>query len=135
MSGGAPPVHVEFVRFVREVLGCGCPDEVVARTVVDASDGGESGLDVGGRLLVRVLKPVDPDRLVEGFPEAVERLRAERDRRGFNRLRLVAVHPRTEDLAPVLTEMLSILAPGDNQIFVHAVAAEQLPTSLRHRLS
>ena len=86
----------ELIRFVRETLGCGCPDEVFDRIVIDTSKHGEAGLDVGGRLLVRVLAEKNVDRLVETFPDTVERLRNERDRRGFHRVRLVVTRPRPD---------------------------------------
>lgn len=130
MSGsGAPAEPSEIVRFVREVLGCGCPDEVVARTVVDPGEGGEPGLDVGGRLLVRVLPSDDVNRLIDVFPETVERLRRERDRRGFNRLRLV-VHSMPEVAADTLQEMLPVIAAADGEVYLHAVSGDELPAVL-----
>ena len=130
MSGsGVPAERTETIRFVREVLGCGCPDEVVARTVVDIGEAGECGLDVGGRLLVRVLRTHDVTTLIDGFPETVERLREERDRRGFNRLRLV-VHSVPEAVADVLREMLPAIAGADAEVYVHHVNVNGLPSGL-----
>lgn len=125
------PGGSDAVRFVRETLGCGCPDEVVARTVLDRSAAGEPGLDVGGRLLVRVLASDDRDRLVGTFAATVERLRAERDRRGFNRLRLVVVLPdRQAALARALETELGAIAVGDDRVHLHAVAPGVLPDVL-----
>jgi hypothetical protein len=130
MNGNcALPEHAELVRFVREVLGCGCPDEVVARTVVDIGEAGEPGLDVGGRLLVRVLLSNDLNELVDVFPQTVERLRAERDGRSFNRLRLV-VHSVPEATADVLRKMLPAIAAADDEVYLHHVDGSQLPTGL-----
>lgn len=130
MSGsGALAETSEIVRFVREILGCGCPDEVVARTVIDRGEGGEPGLDVGGRLLVRVLPSDDVNGLIDVFPETVERLRRERDRRGFNRLRLV-VHSVSEVAADTLQEMLPIIAAADDKVYFHAVSGDELPAVL-----
>ncbi|MCU0305819.1 MAG: hypothetical protein MUC56_17340 [Thermoanaerobaculales bacterium] len=129
---GASPVTVDgpLARFVRETLGCGCPDEVVAATVLDAGPQGELGLDVGGRLLVRVLPAEDLDRLVDGFPETVERLLAERDRRGFNRLRLVVAHPQPELVGETLRAMLAAIHAADDRVFVHGVPPEAVPAAL-----
>lgn len=121
----------ELEAFVRETLGCGCPDEIVARTDVERSADGELGLNVGGRLLVRVLQPDDRDRIIELFPETVERLCAERDLRGFNRLRLVAVCDEPEMLGPVLEGLLPAIAAADDRVHVHAVPRDGLPVGLR----
>jgi hypothetical protein len=120
----------ELVRFVREVLGCGCPDDIVDRTVVDCSRRGESGLDVGGRLLVRVLQASDPDRLVASLPGIVARLRGERDRRGFNRVRLVVVSADHDALRPILRARLQSLAGTDDRVHIHVVEPGSVPRSL-----
>ena len=121
---------VDLIRFVRETLGCGCPDEVLARIAIDASDAGEGGLNVGGRLLVRVLLSEDVDQLIESFPDTVERLREERDSRGFRRVRLVATHPRPAVLREVLDGMLDLIVAADERVYVHVLEQEELPSML-----
>lgn len=122
--------HEAVIRFVRDTLGCGCPDEIVARTAVEETEDGEKGLDVGGRLLVRILGSDDLNVLIAEFPETVERLRSERDRRGFQRLRMVVVHPEAEILAQVLSQMLPVLAVADDLVHLHAVTRPELPPAL-----
>lgn len=131
-SENAVPSDVanELVRFVRETLGCGCPDDVLARIAFDASEDGEPGLDVGGRLLVRVLSGADLDRLIETFPETVERLQAERDRRGFHRLRLVVTPPGHEVVGGILNDMLAAMAAVDDRVFLHVTDIGGLPAIL-----
>ena len=126
----ARPPAPELVRFVRETLGCGCPEEVVAGTVIDRSGAGEPGLDVGGRLLVRVLVGDDLGGLVRTLPDAVLRLRDERDRRGFNRLRVVVVHDRLGEVAAALDRVLAAVGPGDDRLHVHLLAPGGLPSDL-----
>jgi hypothetical protein len=119
-----------MIRFVRKTLGCGCPDEVLARIAVDASETGEPGLDVGGRLLVRVLGSDDVDRLIDRFPETVERLIAERDRRGFRRLRLLVCHSHPAVLGDVLDGMLGLVATADERVYLHTLKHDDLPVEL-----
>ena len=127
MTAAASP---ELVCFVRDVLGCGCPDDIVDRTVVDRSRRGEPGLDVGGRLLVRVLPVTDPDRLVTSLPGIVARLRGERDRRGFNRVRLVVVSADHDALESVLRARLQALVETDDRVHIHVVDPDTVPRSL-----
>ncbi|HSL19263.1 MAG TPA: hypothetical protein VLB51_15270 [Methylomirabilota bacterium] len=120
----------ELVRFVRETLGCGCPEELVERTALDRSEAGEPGLDVGGRLLVRVLIGDDVEGLVRNLPGAVLRLRDERDRRGFNRVRVVVAHDRLGDVAAALDRVVAALGPGDDRLHLHLLSPADLPAAL-----
>jgi hypothetical protein len=119
-----------LIRFVRQTLGCGCADEVLARISLDESEAGESGLDVGGRLLVRVLEAEDVDRLIESFPDTVERLLVERDRREFRRLRLVVCHTHPVVMGEVLDGMLELIETADERVYVHALEHDCLPSIL-----
>ena len=90
----APWVGEAVVRFVRETLGCGCPDEVFQRIeVVDMEVAGVAltRLVVGKTLLI-YLPPIDAWRRVESELEALVRAgRWDRDRHDYNRFRLVTV--------------------------------------------
>jgi hypothetical protein len=123
----------ELSRFVRETLGCGCPAEVLSRIAVEDLDSGGRGLDVGGRLLVRLLPSESVDHLIDGFPDRVLRLCDERDRRGFNRLRMVVICDHPEEVHEALSEMLAIIAPSDDRVHVHALPPGSIPSALSAR--
>ena len=118
----------------RPGAGSSVLDEIVAQTVVDEVEGEGRGLDVGGRLLVRVLASDDLDALVDEFPDLVQRSRAERDRRGFQRLRMVVAHRDAAVVADVLSQMLQVLAAGDDRVHIHAVADSEIPAALAEKV-
>lgn len=89
------PFH-EIEPYVRHRLGCGCPDQVF-REIEDEQRllAGVpcQRLAIGGRLLVyRVLEDQLPARPVALVEALLVDGRAERDRLGFNRLRVVLPH-------------------------------------------
>ena len=68
--------------------------------------------------------------MIETFPAIVERLRAERDRRGFNRLRMVVARPANGFIGEILGDMLGSLAAADDRVFLHVAEAGGLPIVL-----
>jgi len=120
----------ELVSFVRETLGCGCPDEVLARIRVGRGVDGAPCLDVGGRLMVAVIPYEDLDRLIDSFPDTVERSRRERDLRGFNRVRMVVVHASPEVLGETLDDMLHTITAADDRVHVHVLPPDVVPEVL-----
>lgn len=92
----APPNHAR--RFVRERLGCGCPDELLDRIEVDAMPRAAlTELRVGGRLLVHIRPCPAPEDLPPLLAAWIGAGVALRDRLGFNRFRLVLLAPAPDD--------------------------------------
>lgn len=101
MPAYAGPASPGLERFARETLGCQCSAEVFHRVEDDREP--LPGLPeicrriaLGGRLLIYVAKPAGaaakaPGALGDRISSWVRAGRAERDRRGMNRLRLVVV--------------------------------------------
>jgi hypothetical protein len=102
----------------------------VDRTVVDLGEGGELGLDVGGRLLVRVLKSPESEVAAAALPGTVARLRDERDRRGFRRLRLVLVHPDPAAARGLIEDVMASNDLEDDRVYLHFIAPGELPPQL-----
>lgn len=90
MASENEPAPDHARRFVREKLGCGCPDEVLDRIGIDALPGTAlTQLRVGGRLLVHI-RPCPAAQALAGHLAAwLGEGVALRDRLGFNRFRLV----------------------------------------------
>jgi hypothetical protein len=105
--------------FVRNVLGCGCPDEVF--DFVELGKGASfSGvrLNIGNRLLIYVTE-LEADRLNKGTLKNLLALgRDERDGLGFNRFRLVLAVDEPEAVIDKAGEMLSI---SDDRAHLHVV--------------
>ncbi len=78
-------------RFVRDVLGCTCPDEVLERIEIDRRPGDPplTRIRVGGRLLIYLLAPPVPERAEGIVTRLLAEGLAERDAGGYNRFRLV----------------------------------------------
>jgi hypothetical protein len=124
-------------RFVRDELGCTCPESVFETIVMDRSPEWFSGLPadylltIGKRLLVLVVRAdigAETDASIEAL---LLRGRALRERGGFNRFRLVVEMPVSDasrrDLAPGSRALLA----QDERLHLHYVRAGGLPRLFR----
>lgn len=80
-------------NFVRQVLGCTCPDEVFEqiedRQVSSPVSPHNRSITIGRRLLVYIWEVEDNARFREKFLAMLAAGKKERDRRGLNRFRAV----------------------------------------------
>jgi hypothetical protein len=125
--------HGPLRRFIRGVLGCGCPDEVLRHIRVAAAPPGLDDLplhrtvNVGGRLLVVVVREPDPGELAERLDELIPRLVGLRDAEGFNRVRLVVTAAHAGGTETVLTEAFAAVAGSDDRVHLHVITPARLP--------
>jgi hypothetical protein len=127
-----PGDRTTIERFVRDTLGCHCPDEVFQHVQVGPlpqSTGGAAGhrLVVGDRLLIHIVAAPDGT----GEPGWIERAalagRDERDRLAYSRYRLV-VASTVETVARTSLEQRFTRALGDDDhAHLHVLAPELLP--------
>jgi len=120
--------------FIRTTLGCGCPDEVLecirfSRTeVANQHEGRLTRIDVGGRLLVYVIETGDdPRRAAEALGAVVAAGTVERNRGGFNRLRVVVATDDRDTFGPELERSFEDSAPRDDRVHLHVIAVDDLP--------
>lgn len=107
--------------FARERLGCGCPDAVFARIDVEEAVAGVWRIGIGGRLLIDVAAGAEAasedwvrERLAAG--------RADRDRLGMNRYRLVLATDGRDmpgEPAPSLRAAPAAPALADDRLHLH----------------
>ena len=128
----------EIVRFIRDDLGCSCPDDVLKEIRIERpwrtldAGGGSVRIDVGGRLLVLVLAVGStPSGLAELVVSAAEGGLAERDRLSFNRLRVVVASPSPSAVDPSARDAFEAWQRPDDRIHLHVVATRSLPASIR----
>ncbi|MFZ5571548.1 MAG: hypothetical protein ACOZF0_14195 [Thermodesulfobacteriota bacterium] len=119
--------------FVRNVLGCGCPDAVFDDIrMVDPKDG-LAGMPIdyllliGGRLLI-VVCASDPDAdMAAHLAQLVHSGRQLRDELGFNRFRLVVPLADMESTRK-LRQAFAALTGLDDRTHLHVLAPSMLPT-------
>jgi len=131
-----PADRASLERFVRDTLGCTCPDAVFESIVIQHDDAAvplrHTRLVVGERLLIYLLEgpagrvaPADVARLAG-------RGLAERNERGFNRFRLVVEWDRPVQEPGEFVASFSSVAGRDDRAHLHVIPAGQLPDVLRH---
>ena len=123
----------EIEIFAREVLGCGCPDEVFHNISVEKDPASFAGLPVdylvriGGRLMIGVTPELHSDEAASQLQRLLETGRDLRDREGFNRFRLVFISDDPANMQKSIEMNLTGFSGLDDRIHVHAVRPGSLP--------
>ena len=131
--------------FVRQTLGCSCPEHVFDR-IEDAQCPAGPGLPayrrlvIGDRLLIYLVTPAEAvdagsaaseTRLAAQLPALLASGRDERNRLGLNRFRVVVASADPPPLEPVLRDVFEAFRGrgGDDKLHLHVVAAVTCPPS------
>ena len=123
-------IRRQIKSFVRDRLGCNCPDAVFE----DIRVANHSGLftpdtliyDIGGRLFVAILVPADWRDIETGLGDLVDAGIQYRDQHAYNRFRLV-IATGDDAAIDVLQSRFSALDLGDDRVHLHVITPEQLP--------
>jgi hypothetical protein len=117
-------------HFVRESLGCTCPEEVFENIrVADHLDQFTSAsiiYEIGERLLVAVLVPADWRDTARQLGQLVDAGMQYRDRHGYNRFRLV-IATVDGDAINRLQSDFEALTHKDEKVHLHVIKPELLP--------
>jgi hypothetical protein len=122
----------EIKRFVRDDLGCACPDEVfdaisVVHDPVEFNDLQKGYLyEIGGKLLVYLVKMHDWSSLIDSLEQIFNRGREMRDAGKFNRFRLVVVTPDVEPARQILFRQFDTLSGRDERLHLHVITPDQV---------
>jgi hypothetical protein len=129
------PDRASIEHFVRNTLGCGCPDEVFEHVVISrlpaiAGRPPIVQLRLGSRLLIHLVTPPDGATANGWIEQLAANGRATRDRHGYNRFRLVIASPAALAGVREIQERFARAAVGDAKAHLHVIGNDQLPGGL-----
>jgi hypothetical protein len=122
-----------LTRFIRDVLGCGCPNEVLdtigveQRTAISETEAEITRVDVGGRLLVYLLSVRQDDPVRPLIAPLLEAGIADRDGHGFNRFRLALATSGPGGIESAARAAFDAFALPDDRIHLHVIPIDTLP--------
>jgi hypothetical protein len=121
----------KITAFVRDVLGCGCPDEVfnkieVANIELAPDSTIATRIVIGDTLLIYILPDTPAETVVENIRSLVATGKQDRDTHGYNRFRLVLRSRDRKDLEESATNAFAAEVAGDEKLHLHFVAAVDL---------
>ena len=126
-------------RFVREVVGCTCPDEVFKRVEVKMgstairSCGADYEINVGGRLLI----VLSSEPVAALSPMLLEKVMAEgrkaRDDGKFNRFRFIVQADKASEAGKELLRAFEGLARKDEKIHLQVIPRREVPDFFERR--
>ena len=120
-------------QFVRDTLGCGCPEEVfrsidVRRCVrlnnFIVLDG---VFIIGNRLLVYVADAGTEACIEEHLPVLLRSGRDERDEKGLNRFRLALLTDRPDEVQRAAVSLFEELRGNDEKMHLHVIGRRDNP--------
>ena len=115
--------YPEIKRFVQETLGCSCPEDVFNKIDYQKESDGTVGskVNVGDRLLIYIITVDGKSSIQEVINSALEQGVEERDKKGFNRFRLVLVASRPDDLRSTAEQVFDGSGCADEKTHLHVV--------------
>jgi hypothetical protein len=122
--------HASIVRFVRETLGCRCPDDVFDSITLATENADTVGcfsrLVIGRRLLIYIARPADAAAVAAAVVALAHRGHRDRDTSGLDRFRLVWP-AQDESAARDAATAFAAAGGNDDQMFLHVLPSHELP--------
>lgn len=120
----------QIIDFVKQTLGCGCPDKVFEKIECSKLVLQGSGLDVhrivvGDTLLIYICSDWSLENLDSHLVSIVTTAKNERDSKQYNRFRLVLKIPEKRQ-QEILQEKFSKASANDEKLHLHFVASAEL---------
>jgi hypothetical protein len=126
------PNREHVISFVRQTLGCGCPEEVFQtiehQTTHVFSVHGPivERLVIGKRLLIYLWATDDPDEVRNKLRGFMDSGRKDRDDNGLNRFRGV-IATRAVDAIRAVADLVITQPGSDDRIHLHVVHESEVP--------
>jgi len=123
--------------FIKDRLGCGCPDEVFSKIRMEKNPVVFQGLPIdclvkiGDRLLVAIclLEGLNGE-LGEDIRKSLKIGKRLRDDAGFNRFRLVVISEEADSIASVIQAQFDGLTGLDDKVHLHVLKPSAVPQFL-----
>jgi len=118
------------IKFVRQTLGCACPDEVFEKIEYGHADHGEETcirtITVGGRLLIYIWKVNDLAMAEAKLPTVLLGGKEHRDGLGLNRIRIVLATDDVERIGPMAQRLFKAWNRKDEKVHLHVLRTEDV---------
>lgn len=123
--------HNLIAGFVRNTLGCGCPEEVFNNIEVSSKEriGTTTELirvNIGNTLLIYIVREVLDDDYEKNIRQLLLAGKSDRDGNNFNRFRLVVAGGQAVDKTEKIKEVFSSIAGADEKLYLHFVETKSL---------
>ncbi len=118
--------------FVRQTLGCGCPEEVFK--LIDCQFNIKlnneailrNRINIGNRLLIYILEVNNTGPIKTILPFLIKSGKTERDNFKFNRFRLVLITDRVEEIKRTAESIFAGM-DKDEKVHLHVVDKDMVP--------
>jgi hypothetical protein len=127
-----PTMKDSIIQFVKQTLGCQCPDEVFRHIECEQDIHLDSNIvltariNVGNRLLIYIIETDNTAFIKDNLNSMVKAGKNERDKRGFNRFRLVLAGDDTDSLHPDIDKLFGELKVDDDKIHLHLIKNKEI---------
>jgi hypothetical protein len=124
--------HETAKHFVRDTLGCQCPESVFDQidyqenSDILGKDALAKRLLVGNRLLIYILEIDDAKSLPILLPRLVKNAKSERDSQGYNRLRVVIADENADIILPVAESLFAEIEDIDPKVHLHVLEKHEV---------
>ena len=117
----------DIKHFVRETLGCTCPDDVFDKIEYQETDNNLiNKINIGDKLLIYIIQSNKNMPLSEQVLFNVKDGVKERKRHKFNRFRLVVFHQFPDDIEEELTNVFNQSEYKDDKTHLHILNIKNL---------
>ena len=127
-----PDMKDSIIKFVKQTLGCQCPDEVFSHIEceqdihLDNDIVLNARINAGNRLLIYIVEASDVLFIKENLSSMIKGGKKEQEKQGFNRFRLVLACDNANLLSPDADKLFDELKAGDDKMHLHLIKKKEI---------